>query len=317
MKPIKKYITDFLEYCEIEKGLSPISVKNYAQFLRQFEAWLDAQKLTTLTPKDLTAEHIWDYRIHLSRKRHPQTNEFLSKSTQSYYLIALRGLLSYFVDKDIKSLPPDKIKLPKDSKDHNVRFLSLEQLEKLLLSPNISNTKGLRDRAILETFFSTGLRIAELVSLNISDLGNTENNDGIEIQIIGKGGRARTVYFSRRCLDWIGKYLSSRADDDKSLFARQNRGHSGEDSKRITARSIERVVKYYALRAGLPHSITPHVLRHTYATDLLSQGVDLRIIQELLGHKNIVTTQIYTHVTNKELREAHKKFHSGNKLKNS
>lgn len=314
MPSIKKHIIDFLEYCEVEKGLSPISVKNYAQFLQQFTKWLDAKNLTSLTSQDLSNEHIWQYRLFLSRKKN-HSNEYLSKSTQSYYLIALRGLLSYFVEKDIKSLPPDKIKLPKDSKDHNVRFLKLEDLERLLLAPNLSTSKGLRDRAILETFFSTGFRIGELVSLNISELGDINNKKDLEITITGKGNRTRTVYFSKRCLEWIKKYLQTRQDDEKALFIHYNRGNSKESS-RLSTRSIQRLVKYYSLKAGIPHSTTPHVLRHTYATDLLSQGVDLRLIQEFLGHKNIVTTQIYTHVTNKELRDVHQKYHSGNKLKN-
>ena len=198
MKPISKHITDFLEYCEVEKGLSPTSVKNYAQFLSQFSRYLDTSKLSTLSPKELDSEIVWKYRLYLSRRKSPRGEGYLTKATQAYYLIALRGLLAYFVEKDIESLPPDKIKLPKGFKDDNVKFLKLDELEKLLLAPNLKDSKGLRDRAILETFFSTGLRIGELVSLNINDLGDIFKRDDLEIKITGKGGRTRTVYFSKR-----------------------------------------------------------------------------------------------------------------------
>ncbi|OWK27054.1 MAG: hypothetical protein US76_00305 [Parcubacteria group bacterium GW2011_GWA2_38_13b] len=315
-EPIIKHITDFLEYCEVEKGLSPVTVKNYAQFLSKFTGWLKDHSLDHLTPQDLTEEHIWQYRLYLSRFVSLATHRGLSKDTQNYYFIALRALLGYFIDKNIKSLPPNKIKLPKVSKSKKIKFLSLEQLQKLLNAPDISNPQGLRDRAILETLFSTGLRVAELVSLNINQLNlkDAEKNTGLEVAITGKGNATRVVFFSRRCCEWITKYLKYRNNNDASLFAAVGKNKKNPESLRLSTRSIERIVQKYARETGLPLLATPHTLRHTYATDLLNQGVDLRMIQEFLGHKNIAATQIYTHVTNKNLRDIHRKFHSGNKL---
>jgi site-specific recombinase XerD len=221
--------------------------------------------------------------------------------------------LNYFAERDILSLPAEKIKLAKEKEDREVRFLNLEQLEKLFSAPNVSAIKGLRDRAILETFFSTGMRIAELVSLNREQIKIKPGMDELELSITGKGSRIRTVYFSKRALHWLQKHLETRQDKEKALFVdcRIKKGAP----LRLTPRSIEKMIKRYAVIAGIPLTTTPHVLRHTFATDLLSQGVDLRIIQEFLGHKNIAATQIYAHVTNKRLREIHQKFHSGNKLK--
>lgn len=317
MKSIKKYIPDFLEYCEVEKGLSRVSVKNYANFLAPFEKWLETNSLNELTPDNLTKDHIWQYRLFLSRKTSPVTKKPLTKHTQGYYLISLRALVSYFSEREIPSLPADAIKLPKQTKDKTIKFLNLEQLKKLFEAPDTSTKKGIRDRAILETFFSTGMRIAELMSLNISQFfpSAIKYKKDYELTIIGKGSNPRIIYFSERCLDWIKKYLESRAyERDPALFVnfRSPLSAISTDSKRLTVRSIERIIKYYTVKAGLPLFVTPHTLRHTYATDLLNQGVDLRVIQEFLGHRSIVTTQMYTHVTNKRLREIHKKFHSGN-----
>ena len=233
---------------------------------------------------------------------------------KNYYLIALRAFLGYFVAKDVVSLPPDKITLPKDARsEKTVKFLSLEQIERLLLAPGIETAAGLRDRAILEAFFSTGLRIAELVALNKEQFSNIKDKKDLELGIIGKGGRPRTVYFSDRAITWIKKYLADRIDKEKALFIHY-KARQDSDS-RLTSRSIERIVKKYAILAGVPISTTPHTLRHSYATDLLTQGVDLRTIQEFLGHRSILTTQIYTHVTNKRLRDIHRQFHSGKNLK--
>lgn len=304
-KSLIKHITGFLEYCEVEKGLTPITTKNYGHFLNKFAEWLKDKHLSDLTPQQLSPDHIWGYRLYLSKKS-------LKKATQSYYLIALRALLAYFVEKDIPSLAPDKIKLPKDGKSRSVKFLNLDQLKNLLDSPDVSTLKGLRDKAILETFFSTGLRVAELTSLNIEQaragLRDKKNKD-LEIMIKGKGGTHRVVFFSERCLSHLGKYLEKRTDMEPALFVNLKKNPA-----RLTIRSIQRIVKQYAIQTGIPLLATPHTLRHTYATDLLNQGVDLRLIQEFLGHKNIATTQVYTHVTNKKLREIHRQFHSGGKL---
>lgn len=313
-KTIIKHIPDFLDYCEIEKGLSDNTQKNYSRYLKKFTDWLKAIDKENLLPHDLTPEDIWNYRLYLARFKDPKGKP-LSKLTQNYYLIALRSLLSFFTDKDIISLPADKIQLPKDAKkEKTVKFLTLDQIEKLLLAPNVESIDGLRDRAILESFFSTGLRIAELVALNREQFKSLSDKKDLELGIIGKGKHPRTVYFSERALDWVKKYLKTRDDDDRALFIHY-RAKDGSE-RRLTARSIERIVKKYSTLANVPFFTTPHTLRHSYATDLLNQGVDLRIIQEFLGHKNIATTQIYTHVTNKRLRDLHRQFHSGKDLKN-
>ena len=312
-KNIIKQIPDFLDYCEVEKGLSEKTQLNYTRYLQKFILWLKNTKKEGLLPHELTADDIWDYRLYLSRFT-DKKGQSLKKVTQNYYLIALRALLGYFTAKDIESLPADKIQLQKASTtEKTVKFLGLEQIEKLLLAPDIKNPQGLRDKAILESFFSTGLRIAELVALNREQLANIKDKKDLEIGIIGKGSHPRTVYFSERALEWIKKYLETRKDKEKALFI-HFRSREQADS-RLTARSIERLVKKYSILAGVPISTTPHTLRHSYATDLLNQGVDLRTIQEFLGHRNIVTTQIYTHVTNKRLRDVHRQFHSGKKLK--
>jgi site-specific recombinase XerD len=215
------------------------------------------------------------------------------------------------VAKDILSLPPDKIALSRPDKEKTVKFLTLEQLQKLFSAPDITNIKGLRDRAILESFFSTGMRIAELTSLNREQIKITSLVNDLELGIVGKGGRARTIYFSKSAIEWLNKYLSARdsnkEDKEKALFI----NYSGKKNapRRLTPRAIEKNLKRYIILAGLPITTTPHVLRHSFATDLLNQGVDMRLVQEFLGHKNILATQIYTHVTNRRLRDVHKKFH--------
>lgn len=314
-KSIIKHIPDFLDYCEIEKGLSENTLKNYKRYLNRFLEWLKKEDKKDLRPHQLTPDHIWDYRLFLSRLyKSKQTGKPLKKVTQNYYLIALRALLKYFSDKDISSLPAEKVKLPKDArKKKKVKFLDLKQIEKLLLAPDTKTKMGLRDRAILETLFSTGLRISELVALNRKQFANIKDKKDLELSIVGKGEVPRTIYFSKRALRWLKKYLKTREDDYKPLFIRYM-GRK-DASPRLGIRSIERKVKKYAIKAGIPVSTTPHVLRHSYATDLLAQGVDLRAIQKFLGHKDISSTQIYTHITDKRLREIHRKHHSGKKLK--
>ncbi len=310
-KPIIDHIPDFLDYCEVERGLSDNTQKNYQHYLNKFSSWLKNNNKENIRPHELSGQDIWNYRLFLSRSKEPRV---LKKSTQNYYLIALRALLSYFSVQDIVSPPSDKIKLPKDAKkEKTIKFLNLDQVEKLLLSPDTRNNQGLRDRAILETLFSTGLRIAELTALNNEQFANIKDKKDYELSIIGKGGYPRTVYFSERALLWLKKYLSSREDKEKALFINY-RTRKNADS-RLTPRSIERLVKKYAILAGVPTFTTPHTLRHSLATDFLSQGVDLRTIQEFLGHRSITSTQIYTHVTNKRLRDIHRKFHGGKNIK--
>lgn len=313
---IAKHIPNFLAYCEVEKGLSPVSTRNYHNFLKVFLTWLTESDLMALKPHELTPEHVWNYRLYLSRKMDSK-GSYIKKTTQNYYLIALRNLLAYFSEKDIASLPAGKIKLPKlTDKDKAIKFLNFAQVEHLMEMPDISKPDGLRDRAILEILFSTGMRVSELTSLNIRSF----NVQGIidkkitelELGISGKGGSMRTIYFSPRAMEWLGKYLKTRQDMYSPLFINYKNGNDDNDH-RLTPRSIERMVRKNTSMAGLPVDATPHTLRHSFATDLLQQGADMRSVQELLGHKNIITTQIYTHVTNPQLRDIHKRFHSGDK----
>jgi len=311
--PIIKHIPDFLDYCEVEKGLADKTQRNYQRYLQKFIIWLKKTNKKDLLPHELTSEDVWAYRLYLSRYT-DEKGRALKKITQNYYLIALRALLSYFTARDIVSLPADKISLPKDVRaEKTVKFLNLDQIEKLLLAPDVKVPIGLRDRAILEALFSTGLRIAELVDLNREQFTNIKDKKDFELSVIGKGSHPRTVYFSERALEWLKKYLEIRKDKEKALFIHSISRKDAE--ARLTARSIERIVKKYAILAGVPIFTTPHTLRHSYATDLLNQGVDLRIIQEFLGHRSITSTQIYTHVTNKRLRDIHRQFHSGKNLK--
>jgi len=225
----------------------------------------------------------------------------------------LRSFLSYFHEKNITTLPTEKIKLPKDHKERLIKFLDIEQLRKFFESPDTNTATGLRDRALLEALFSTGLRVAELVALNTKQLESAMNKTDFELSIVGKGGYPRVVYFSDRALVWIKKYIKSRQDDDEALFINV-KGGPKKDSRRLSVRGVELVVEKYSKIAGFPFLATPHTLRHSFATDLLNNGVDLRIVQEFLGHRNIATTQIYTHVTSKRLREIHKKFHGASGL---
>ncbi len=312
-KPIPRHLNDFLDWLEIEKGVSSKTQENYARFLKRFLDWLKINKLENLKPHQLTPEHIWKYRAYLARQYTPKTKKTLKKTTQNYYLIALRALLNYFADRNILSLPAEKVKLAKDKDGRVVSFLNLEQLEKLFSAPDTSKIQGLRDRAILESLFSTGMRIAELTSLNREQIKIKPNTTDLEIVIVGKGGRPRPVYFSERAIYWLRKYLETRNDKEKALFI--NYKNKKGTSRRLSARTIQKNIKKYAIKAGVPLTTTPHVLRHSFATDLLSQGVDLRTLQEFLGHKSPLATQIYTHVTSQRLREIHRKFHSGRKLR--
>ena len=306
--PIIKHIPDFLDYCEVEKGLAEKTQRNYDRYLRKLVFWLKKTNNENIKPHELTSDNIWKYRLYLSRSPNPKTGKTLMKVSQNYYLIALRALLSYFSIKDIVCIPADKIALPKDiRKEKTVKFLTLEQVEKLVTTPDVNNKIGLRDRAILETFFSTGLRIAELVALDKEQFDSIKNRKDFELSVIGKGGHPRVVYFSEKALSWLKKYLDTRKDQEKALFI--NYKSRKDADLRLTPRSIERLTKKYAILAGVPIFTSPHTLRHSMATDLLAKGVDIRIIQEFLGHRDISSTQIYASVTNKQLRDIHRKFH--------
>lgn len=313
-KPLPRYVNDFLEYCEVEKGLTTTTTKNYFRFLNKFFSWLEYAKLSYLTPDALTEDHIYKYRVWLSRLPNStrKITPGLNVSTQTRYLIALRVFIAYFHEKNISCLPTEKIKLPKARDDHRIKFLELGDLAKLLDSIDASTLPGARDRAMLETLFSTGMRVAEMVSLDKKQFNSISDKTDFELGIVGKGGYQRTVYFSERALASLKEYLTRRQDDDPALFIRF--GGPKNASGRLTTRGAELTVRKYALKAGIPVLASPHTLRHTFATDLLNQGVDLRTVQEFLGHRNISTTQIYTHVTNKRLRDIHRKFHGGNQL---
>ncbi len=311
-KKITEYILPFLDYCEIEKGLSNNTQRNYNQYLKIFCLWLTKTGTDNLTPAELTAQHVWDYRLYLAREHKTPLGGYLGKKSQNYYLIALRALLAYFADRDITSLPSSKIKLAKQKTEENISFMDSFEIEKMLKIPTTDSKDGLRDRAIMETFFSSGMRISELTALNVDSVSFLRHKNAPnvtqEISIIGKGKRVRTVFISPRATDWIRAYLTARGPDDhKPLFI--NTRTRSPESRRLSPRYIQMMISKYARFAGLSKKITPHTLRHTYATDLLSRGADLRSVQELLGHRNVATTQVYTHVTNKRLREIHEKFH--------
>lgn len=309
-RPIIKYLTDFLDYCEIEKGLSSKTQENYTRFLRKLFNWLKETKQVDLKPASLTADHVWRYKVYLSRHVDPRTRKTLKKTTQNYYLIAFRSLLEFFVEKNISSLPPSKVKLAKDKAEKEIKFLNLAQLAQLLEAPDKSSIIGLRDRALLESLFSTGLRVAELAALKREQIKINNQTKTLEIAVIGKGEKIRTVYFSSRAIKALNAYLAARRDFDEALFINYWRGSiNSDESRRLTVKSIEEIVKKYVIITGLPVMATPHTLRHSFATDLLNQGVDLRTVQEFLGHSNIATTQIYTHVTNKQLRDIHQRVH--------
>lgn len=304
-KLLVEYITDFLEYCELDRGLSPLTVKMYGYYLESFSGWL-ASTDRPVRPSELDEELIREYRLYLSRYVNPVKGP-LAKSTQNYFLIAIRAFLRYLNRKGVKTLAPDQIELGKN-RDRQLKFLTADQLGHLLAGPDTSKIDGLRDRAILELFFSTGLRVAELAKLNRDQI----NLDTREFGIIGKGGRARVVFVSTQAADRLKDYLIKRQDIAKPLFIRYS-GKVDEtnlgEKMRLMPRSIERMVTKYVKKARLPVNATPHTLRHSFATDLLMNGADLRSVQEMLGHKNVATTQIYTHVTNAKLREVHEKFH--------
>ncbi|MBI2858597.1 MAG: tyrosine-type recombinase/integrase [Chloroflexi bacterium] len=305
---ILEHLRGFFEYLDVEKGLALKSQQTYQRFINVFSMWLVDQGLEGLKPHELSDEHVRKFRLYLSQTISRNRKEPLKKSTQNYYLIALRSLLAYFVESDISSLPPDKVKLIKKAGERSLKVLTLDQLQKLLQAPDGSDVIGLRDRAILASLFSTGMRIAELVSLNREQLRIMSNTQDIEISIMGKGSHIRTVYFSAGAVEALRLYLEARRDRDKALFIGY-RGTKRVAVGRLTARSIENLVKRYCAQTGCPMSTTPHVFRHSFATDLLSKGVDIRVVQEFLGHRNIATTQIYTHVTSKRLRDIHRRFH--------
>lgn len=304
---INDYIKRYLEYLEIEKGRSAKTLENYKRYLEEF---LDFAKADS--PTAISSKLVREYRLHLNRRK-DRSGTPLKKATQNYYLIALRGFLRYVAHvEELDVFPADRIELAREE-EKKVKVLNEEQLERLLRAPDVKIEVGRRDRAILELLFSTGLRVSELTGLNRDDI----NLKTREISVLGKGKRVRVVFISDDAAVALSSYLDQRVDEFKPLFIRYAGGKSlvakGGEDLRLTPRSIQRLVKKYARKAGLAIDPTPHTLRHTFATDLLREGADLRAVQEMLGHKSVSTTQIYTHVTNPQLKEIHRKYHRGNK----
>lgn len=302
---IGRKIEQFLEYLEVEKGSSPLTIRNYRHYLKRLLNWLKDGGIR-LELRDINPEIVRQYRVYLSRKTDGKGGT-LSRKTQGYHVIALRSFLRWLIKNDYKVMSPDKIDLPKVS-DRQIKFLTGEQVDRLLNAPSLARINGKRDKAILEVFYSTGLRVSELVKLDRDKI----DLDRREFGIIGKGGKARVVFLSARASEWVKKYIKFRRDNYKPLFIR----HKGktdpstpDDKMRLSVRSVQRMIKKYARKMKLPVEVTPHVIRHSFATDLLMAGADLRSVQEMLGHKNIQTTQIYTHVTHKHLKDVHSSFH--------
>ena len=305
-KLLVEYIPDFLEYCELDRNLSQLTVKTYGYYLNSFAGWLAAED-KPLKTTELSEDVIREYRLYLSRYVNPVTGP-LSKTTQNYFLIVIRAFLRFLTRKNVKSLAADQVDLGKN-RDRNITFLTKDHLDQILIQPDTSKIEGLRDRAILELLFSTGLRVSELTGLDRDKL----NLKTREFGVVGKGGRVRVVFISPHANEALSRYLTERQDQARPLFIRYSGKideSDGGSAMRLTPRSIERMVAKYARAAKVPVKVTPHTLRHSFATDLLRNGADLRSVQEMLGHKNVATTQIYTHVTNKQLRDVHEKFHS-------
>lgn len=304
LTPLHVQITEFLEHIEVERNLSRLTIRNYRHYLSRFADWFVATGQDDMTK--LTIDAVLQYRLFLSRFTDMHGKE-LTKKTQGFHVIALRSFLKWLTKRDIKVISPEKIDLPK-SEGLSMKFLDPDQLERLMSQPLLSTPLGIRDRAILELLFSTGLRVSELVSLD-KDQVNMQQS---EFTIIGKGRRTRVVFISERAANHLETYLVTRHDEYKPLFIHQNRDDATDidgESMRLTSRTIQRIVEKYAKSAKLSIKITPHGLRHSFATDLLHNGAGLRDVQEMLGHKNIATTQIYTHVTRADLRKVHEKFH--------
>ncbi len=314
-----KLFDEFLVYLEIEKNVSHLTIRNYKHYITRFLYFLcgspppnsdGIREKSYISVKSLTHEKIREFRLFLSRYTDDH-NMTLKRVTQNYHLIALRSFLKFMIKRDIDVLSPEKVDLGK-ADSRSIKFLEREQVERLLSMPELSSDEGMRDKAILEMLFSTGLRVSELVGLNREQI----NFERKEFGVIGKGRRARVVFLSDSAVSWTQRYIQTRTDNHVPLFIR----YSGKkpdvealdktgESYRLSARSVERLVEKYVKKARLPIKITPHGLRHSFATDLLSGGADLRAIQEMLGHKNVSTTQIYTHITNPQLKEIHDRFH--------
>ena len=311
---ISDLINDFLESLEIEKGRSTKTTENYGLYLARFLDLItqDFPEGATIKPSDLTPEILRKFRLRLNRFDDNQNHERLSALTQSYHLIALRGFLKYLAKRGIHSLDPSLVDLPRAAKKQ-VTFLHFNEVERLLAEIPIDTETGLRDRAIIELLFSGGLRVSELCNLNRDSINLARR----EFMVRGKGKKDRPIFIDQTTADHLEEYLSARSDTLPALFlnnsSNQNIPDTSGDFRRLSPRSIERIIQKYARLAGITKHVTPHTLRHSFATDLLMNGADLRSVQSLLGHANIATTQIYTHITDPHLKEVHEKFHSETK----
>lgn len=312
---ISDLINDFLESLEIEKGRSTKTTENYGLYLARFLDLItqDFPEGAIIKPSDLTPEILRKFRLRLNRFDDNQNHERLSALTQSYHLIALRGFLKYLAKRGIHSLDPSLVDLPRAAKKQ-VTFLHFDEVERLLAEIPIDTETGLRDRAIIELLFSGGLRVSELCNLNRDSINLARR----EFMVRGKGKKDRPIFIDQTTADHLEEYLSARHDTLPALFlnnsSNQNTPDTSGDFRRLSPRSIERIIQKYARLAGITKHVTPHTLRHSFATDLLMNGADLRSVQSLLGHANIATTQIYTHITDPHLKEVHEKFHSETKV---
>ena len=308
---LSELVADFLESLEIEKGRSTKTVENYGLYLARFIDLIteDFEGQEMIKPSDITPEVLRRFRLKLNRFSDNQNKERLSALTQSYHLIALRGFFKYLAKRGIKSLDPSLIDLPRAAKKQ-VTFLHFDEIERLLAEIPLDTESGLRDRAIIELLFSGGLRVSELCSLNRDSI----NLERREFMVRGKGKKDRPIFIDKSTAECIEDYLNMRTDTLPALFlnnsANQQIPSTSGDFRRLTPRSIERIVQKYTRLAGITKHVTPHTMRHSFATDLLMNGADIRSVQSLLGHANISTTQIYTHITDPHLKEVHEKFHS-------
>ena len=302
MKDLVALKRQFLEYLEIERGRSVKTVENYDRYLERFFTFAKVKKTS-----DLTEEQIREFRLHLNRQAGTKVGgrvEPMKRRTQNYYLIALRAFLKFLRKRGIEALSPERIELAKVP-ERSLDLISPTELKRLMKAPDQKTLEGKRDKAILELLFSTGLRISELCGLSIDDVDLTRD----EFSVRGKSDKVRVVFLSDTAKETLREYLKNRKDLDDALFVRYGRKANDGGEPRLQPRAVQRLLKHYAEMAGITRKVTPHVIRHSFATDLLSNGADLRSVQALLGHANIGTTQIYTHVTDKHLREVHKKFH--------
>ncbi len=302
---MNKDINNFLEYLEVERGLSQATVLNYSFYLRRFAGFAREHEINS--PAKISKELIHQYRLWLNRLI-DNRGQNLKKNTQNYHLIALRGFLKYLVKADIKTLEPEKIELAKQQ-PRQVDFLEGSDLERLLAAPLSTEALEIikkRDKAILELFFSTGLRVSELCKLKIENINLKKD----EFTVRGKGSKLRIVFLSDDAKDWLDQYLKLRQDINPYLFISHDKATTGrKELENLTPRSVQRLVQKYAKIAGITKQVTPHTMRHSYATDLLMNGADIRSVQAMLGHSSITTTQVYTHITDQQLRDVHKAFH--------